>query len=214
MRKSLLFLAIYSFGMSEACGEVEMNLSFGSPGREIGLHEIKNQENVYADKSDSIHVVVKKGLGRRLAESVGRVALGTATIAGTTLVGVAFVEAICRAKAQGDLWNSTSKLGSWKEYKSFGLSSFRFAISRKEKVAPSFSQVFLDKIGCGGISWLRNVGSQSVDTVFSSYFFFPGILRLLGTGKNFVVSGYKFGGKQIYKGVWGVWTSDNLAKAS
>jgi len=204
MKKSLLFLAVCGLDMA---GPVwGMDIEASSSVQKNKLYEIRHQEGSRINRADRL---VKK-----LAESVGRVSLGAAAIAGTTLIGVGFVEALLRAKAQSDLWDSVNKQGIWKESRSFSLLSKQFSIGYREKMVPGFGQVFLDKIGYGDNALLKKVSSYSANTIFSNSYFYPAVFGLLKGGASFVIKGYKFGGNQIYKGVWGIWTSDNLVKAN
>lgn len=221
MKKAVLFLAIFGLGAGECSCDVRYSPSdVWRSDRSDGLCEKRDlslevtgqkKQELVREYNFSLNLAEKRNARFicRLAESLGRVTLGTAAIAGTTLVGVGFIEALRRARSQFNTWNVVNKAIKRAEIK--WLNALLFL---KKKVEPDVVQIFLNKIGFEDWIRLKKLSSCMSDNIFSGYYYFPGLFGLLKTGKEVVVKGYKFGGEQIYKGVWSVWTSGDSTRAS
>lgn len=197
MKKAVLFLAIFGLSTGECCygsqclslDGWELNGSAGMHGkRNLSLEVGRAEKQRSACECDSSRNLAEKRNVRfayKLAESLGRVTLGTAAIAGTTLLSICSIEAGYRAS--NGVWH---------------------ALAEFEEL------IFFNKIGFNPgnrLRWWLSAGSKGI---FSQCFVLSGFFRLVKEYGGFVVDGYKFGGEQIYKGVWSVWTSNGSTKAS
>ena len=220
MTKSLLFLTVCGLGITElGWGDTGISRSVlnsvssesNSLDQTNNLYEIKDQKSVGGSPINQNLITMKKNTKleyKLLVESVGRIALGTAAIAGTTFVGICFYDALIKARSireQNTLikipwfkWNGWYSLfhHPFKEMGSLLIQPFKQAFSLFtqtlmlcKKMSSSWSDV-REVIACGALDW---------------FFVSAGGSILFNKGWSTVQKGYKFGVIQIYKGTYGVW---------